>query len=381
MEHQSFPTSTALPRSERPHPIGKEIDGVISCESGTGSCSVSETRSDRVPTDDAKRQPTPRPRVGLTKLKSKKNSIVHTVKPGETLSQIAVHYYGTCKDELLQHLKSMNEIHEPDALQAGWELILPILAVDGDLGPVRMTATATDAENSQKSKAVEDIPENGTSTEDRDGKTALQSEKKAQDPFTANIEEGLAAFEKEDYRTAYEAFTVAAEHRRGSTTCSKHLQKIEAIANHHFENGLSCYRKRNYVKAIAEIEKACIPPLKVQATEYLFKSHFEIAMKKFLRYKRLGNKKDYAQARNSLNQARIYQAACPGCIDYEEIFKKTHYNNGIKYFTSENGESMDKAIEEWEKVRFIDPGYKDVTENIAQAQSLMKKLRKFKRIS
>ena len=42
---------------------------------------------------------------------------------------------------------------------------------------------------------------------------------------------------------------------------------------------------------------------------------------------------------------------------------------------------MDKAVEEWEKVRFTDPGYKDVMENIAQAQALLKKLKKFKKVS
>jgi hypothetical protein len=87
------------------------------------------------------------------------------------------------------------------------------------------------------------------------------------------------------------------------------------------------------------------------------------------------------QARASLNQARAYREGCPGCVDYEEIFKKTHYNNGIKYFTDNDGESMEKAVQQWEKVHFIDPEYKDVAENITQAEALLKKLMKFKEVS
>jgi hypothetical protein len=42
---------------------------------------------------------------------------------------------------------------------------------------------------------------------------------------------------------------------------------------------------------------------------------------------------------------------------------------------------MEKAVQQWEKVQFIDPEYKDVAENITQAEALLKKLMKFKEVS
>ena len=165
------------------------------------------------------------------------------------------------------------------------------------------------------------------------------------------------------------------------SACGDYLKEIEARAGRHFEKGLDLYRQREYAPAAQEFEKARIPPMRAQTSEYLFKSHFEIALKHFLEYQRSGNRSLYAQARTSLNQARRYRGECPACADYEEAFKKTHYNNGIKYFTGNDGDSMDNALREWERVRFIDPGYKDVAENILQAQALLKKLKKFKKVS
>ena len=381
IEHQSFPAKAARPHPESPHPTGSDSSGTIAGGSGPGSLALPETESDTEPASEAKPQRIPSLDAHHVKTDTNKSNIIHTVEPGETLSQIAVHYYGSCKDELLHLLKSINEIHETDSLQAGRQLILPLPAVDGGIPPVLTTTSATCANGSPKSGQSTDSPGKDATAVDKRSGMARGNGEEAPDPFNDQMAKGLVALKKRDYRTAHRAFSAAAEGHRKDSRCSKYLKEIEAIANHHFENGLSFYRKRNYVGAIAEIEKACIPPLEVQTTEYLFKSHFEIAMKKFLRYRRTGNKRDFDQAQNSLNRARAYQASCTGCNDYEEIFKKTHYNNGIKYFTGDNGEGMDKAVEEWEKVRFIDPGYKDVTENIDQAQFLLKKLRNLKKVS
>jgi tetratricopeptide (TPR) repeat protein len=102
------------------------------------------------------------------------------------------------------------------------------------------------------------------------------------DAVMARFQEGVAAFEKKDYPTAFNAFTSVSRTESRCDTCREYLVEIEERAELHFENGLGFFRKRNYARAIEEIEKARIPPLEPGATEYLFKSHFEIALKKFL---------------------------------------------------------------------------------------------------
>ena len=306
--------------------------------------------------------------------------VVHGVAHGETLSEITMTYYGTCSSALLETLKKTNGIEETDAVQAGWNLILPTLTVDGELRPTGGTAPDIRHHPTPRYDAHGPAAPGGSGADQKTG--AVPEEKAAAEtPDALRFRQGIASFEKKDYPAAYDAFAAVSGDGGRCGPCGDYLKEIEARAALHFEKGLAFFRKRSYDKALREIEKARIPPIEPQTREYLFKSHFEIALKKFLEYKRSGNRSRYDEARQNLEQARGYRADCPGCLDYEEIFKKTHYNNGIRYFTASDGEDVDKAVQEWEKVRFVDPAYKDVVENIAQAEDLLRKLKRIKKVS
>lgn len=308
--------------------------------------------------------------------------IIHRVKAGETLSEIAKTHYGVYRKDVLDNLKTINEIQETDTVQAGWKLILPIMTIDGDDRPKLPVEDASPSDPVPKSlaealKPSESIADNAPGA----APPPPHAEKTTERPPSDRCREGVAAFERGDYPSAYEAFAALSGDGQACKTCGRYLEEIEVRADRHFEKGLDFFRQRAYARAAQEFEKACIPPMRSQAAEYLFKSHFEIALKQFLEYQRTRDLQIYTQAKNSLNQARRFRPECLGCADYEEAFKKTHYNNGIKYFTGNDGDSMDNALREWERVQFVDPGYKDVSENILQAEALLKKLKKFKKVS
>ena len=382
MEHQTPPASVIEPTHERRQLSENTEDGINRTDSKTDGSASHGSRTGNHPSDSRKNQSIPSLQERFAKGEIRGEHVIHVVQSGETLSQITMKYYGTCNNDILQTLKKINEIEETDTVQAEWELILPILTVDGEARPSLTTVNINDIRVDPKPGNSAHVSVNDNNAVDNKVSEARPKDiEAAGDPAVARFQEGVAAFEKEEYPAAYDTFAAVSGSQKHGAPCEKYLKEIEERAKLHFEMGLSFFRKRNYAKAIQEIEKACIPPIKPQATEYLFKSHFEIALKKFLKYKRSENKFHLAQAQTSLSQARKYSAECPACTDYEDVFKKTHYNNGIKYFTGNDGEGMDKAVEEWEKVRFIDPGYKEVSENIVQAEALLKKLKKIKKVT
>jgi tetratricopeptide (TPR) repeat protein len=346
------------------------------------SAALRKGRSVSQPPEESKQRSIPSLHQRLANAGPSGAYVIHLVQPGETLSEIAVAYYDSCREDLIQALKQINEIQETDTVQAGWELILPLQTAGSSVRPELAMEGAPETSLDPKSEisADRDVDTGGDDGGSPPG-PASEEVPLFKDAVMARFQEGVAAFEKKDYPTAFNAFTSVSRTESRCDTCREYLVEIEERAELHLEKGLGFFRKRNYARAIEEIEKARIPPLEPGATEYLFKSHFEIALKKFLQYKRTGDRVALVQARASLNQARAYREGCPGCVDYEEIFKKTHYNSGIKYFTDNDGESMEKAVQQWEKVHFIDPEYKDVAENITQAEALLKKLMKFKEVS
>ncbi len=97
-------------------------------------------------------------------------------------------------------------------------------------------------------------------------------------------------------------------------------------------------------------------------------------------YRALGEtaygKKEYLRAAEAFGHALRYNEACTVCrekkAESEARYKDLHYKNGIRYFENEQ---LVKAIEEWERVRKIDPDYENVQKNIALARRLLKRLR------
>lgn len=379
--HATDTASPGVPDTYSRAPMDS-IEGLPEKDASTHGPGTRKSPSVKTPKKGAKQRSIPSLEARLAKVGTGEAHVIHLVQAGETLSEIAKARYGTSGKELLQTLKKVNELQETDTVQAGWELILPLMTIDGEDRPKSEMEGSLAADPAAKTGEDAPLSSGGEGDQELTASTALSADEKiTREPSVSRFQEGVAAFEREDYPAAYDAFAFESGAGQRCDDCAPYLKEIEAQAGLHFETGLGLFRQRAYAKAIKEFEKARIPPNHSQTAEHLFKSHFEIALKKFLQYKRSGNRNLYIQAQTSLNQARQYSTECPGCADYEEVFKKTHYNNGIKYFTGNDGDGMDNALKEWEKVRFIDPGYKEVSENILQAQAMLKKLKKFKKVS
>jgi nucleoid-associated protein YgaU len=52
----------------------------------------------------------------------------HTVKPGETLSEICAGFYGTARADVVDALARRNGLSKPEALRAGQTIVIPPLA-------------------------------------------------------------------------------------------------------------------------------------------------------------------------------------------------------------------------------------------------------------
>ena len=60
----------------------------------------------------------------------------------------------------------------------------------------------------------------------------------------------------------------------------------------------------------------------------------------------------------------------------EDTYKEIHYNKGLEYF---GDQKLADAIGEWESVYALDPNYKDVSNNLTKARTLLERLESIKR--
>jgi len=241
-----------------------------------------------------------------------KRYVVHTIKPKESVAGLAKMYYGDSQK-------------------------FPIIAKYNDL------TDATQIEVGRKIK----IPEI-EGMEFLVGKEAVETE-------------AVSAPDLDLPDRAWEEY--ASEERE------EPVDQVAIYRNH----GIELFRKNEYQLALVEFVKVLnAQPDDSAALAYSHKSHYRIAMKYF-------NEKDYLRARAHFEASNRYQSNCEACDLYikrcEDLYKETHYKNGIQYFDRER---LSEAIREWELVRLIDPDYKKVNEFIDKAKKLQKKIEELK---
>ncbi|GBC60101.1 peptidoglycan-binding protein [Desulfonema ishimotonii] len=321
------------------------------------------------------------------------NYVLHTVRSGETLSEIAMQHYGTYKKyNTLATIKNFNRITDVNALKPGQQIRIPVIRIEGVMRPPAPASPAAVSEPaSPPAKPRPSAPvlsplekgirlyRAGNYTKaiaefEKTLRTAPGHEKAAYYLKSARIRRGTERYEKGDYIAAQHDFTAVADSGAECPTCTDYLRRIARKADAFLAKGQSFFKQQDYPVAAAAFEKAVrLAPDNKTAGEFLFKARFEMAVSQFNVYQRSRKQKDYKVARKTLRRALRHKKNCPPCRIYEENYKKQHYNKGIKYFTDE--QHIDKAIEEWERVRFADPKYGKVRENIRQAEKILKKLR------
>jgi tetratricopeptide (TPR) repeat protein len=140
------------------------------------------------------------------------------------------------------------------------------------------------------------------------------------------------------------------------------------------DTGIQFYNNKKYKEAIFELNKAVAATPDDHLTRaYLAKAHFQNAQIDY-------NKGDFLAAKIGFESALEYNSQCERCaaeiIKSLESYKETHYNKGVVYYAKQQ---LVQAINEWEMVHELDPGYKDVEQKLHKARTLLKKLKKIKK--
>jgi tetratricopeptide (TPR) repeat protein len=253
-----------------------------------------------------------------------KRYIVHTIKPGESLSKVANIYYG--------------DYHK-----------FPIIAKYNNI------TDATRIKIGQKIK----VPE----IEGREflfGKEAIEEEK---------VEVADAGFR------AWERYALEAQKKEEEpeVEVKEEEKKPEDQIAIYRDHGVDLFRKKKYREAIVVFSKVLNErPEDSIALEYSYKSHFQEGITLF-------SKKDYLAARDQFEVCLRYKTDCQKCHGYikesEYSYKEIHYKKGIQFF---NNELLTEAIREWRLVKLIDPDYKRVNYLISKANTILKKVKQLK---
>lgn len=150
--------------------------------------------------------------------------------------------------------------------------------------------------------------------------------------------------------------------------------KSEKQALAYRDAGIELYNNKKFQDAILELNKAVAATPDDHLTRaYLAKAHFQKAQIDY-------NKGDFWTAKKGFESALEYDSQCEKCTarihQSLESYKETHYNKGVVYYAKQ---LLVQAINEWEMVHELDPGYKDVEQKLHKARTLLKKLKIIKK--
>ncbi|MBU2498026.1 MAG: tetratricopeptide repeat protein, partial [Proteobacteria bacterium] len=248
--------------------------------------------------------------------------IVHEIKPGESLSKLAMIYYGDYRK--FPVIAKYNNLSDATRVYVGQEIKVP--EIEGVVFMVPEERLAT-KEEKPASEAFSDWAALEGLLEETVQQGGQQGEQEAVDPVANYREHGIEFFEKEKYR--------------------------DAILE--FNKVLSVYPDDSVTK------------------EYTYRAYYQIALALF-------EKKDYLAAREQFMASLRYKKDCQDCHAYikqsEALYKEMHYKLGIQYYGKEQ---LVEAIKEWELVKELDPNYKSVEDYINRANSILRKLQELRK--
>lgn len=247
--------------------------------------------------------------------------VIHTLQPGESLSKLAMLYYGDPSKFAV--IAQYNQITDARLVQAGRKLKVPLLA---DVG------------------------------EEPGEEKAPQAElKEAESP------QGYWDWSSIDPEPAEE------------TSETADYGEMDQIASYR-ELGVELFGEERYQEALFEFSKVlCVYPDDQVAVDYSYRASFELGLALF-------QMKDYLAAREHFLASLRYNSECGQCHAYvkesEELYKEMYYKRGIEFYGKEQ---LFEAIRAWEMVQQLDPEYKRVDYYIRKAREIQKKLEELKR--
>ncbi len=348
--------------------------------------------------------------------------IFHTIKPGESISKIAKKYYGDYK--LFHVIADFNDMQDATKVKVGQTIKIPrisemvekpeVIASKPDETDVSKPETEP-AQEPEDAEAPPALPaddksiaviENGTYDNGLNEQVAgylemgiqLYNEKKY-DEAVVELEKALSAkpddenakqhlvlsyveigksmMDEKNFENAKMKFQTALEYDPDCKACGDLIKACDGqTAEDLFTYGVQLFNSNRYDEAASAFENALDKDDRNEkAMDYLSRSLYQQAMVQF-------NNQDYIGAVKGFESALKYDPNCDKCEAYREksldIYKETHYNNGIAYFGQEN---LEEAINEWTLVSEIDPDYKEVRQNIRKATLLKERLDNIKKSS
>jgi len=255
-----------------------------------------------------------------------KRYLLHTIKPGESLSKVAQIYYGDCHK--FPVIARYNNITDATKVYAGQEIKIP--EIEG-----------RDFQIDEAGLNEEEMEVSGLGFWDWEKGHAFDALKGDKAP-------GCKTEEKERER--------------------------EEQASIYRDHGLELFEKEEYQGAVDEFNKVLNAyPEDPIALEYCYESHFQNAMTFF-------ENKDYLSARDQFQTCLRYKHDSQDPLRYikasEDLYKKLHYKRGMQFY---NQELLHEAIEEWELVKALDPKYKRVEYLIDKSKTILKNIEKLQR--
>ena len=345
--------------------------------------------------------------------------ITHEIAPGESISKLALKYYGDYKK--YHHIANFNNMTDATRVRVGQRVMVPV--IDGvtiddlkvkvprlekstepatatpyrpeapELEPVVETPEApvesVEAPQPEASEPVDQV------VEYRETGIALFNEKKydeaivefqkvlsaaPEDPEAidyicrAYVETGRAHLAQNRLNAAKTAIITALDYDDNCRDCQDLLAQCRTLeAEALTKEGETLFQNNQFDKATLMLERAvALNPDDAKATGLLFQTLFQKALV-------LYNKQDYLAAKTGFEKAAAIQPDCSECKRLIENsmaeYKEFHYNEGIVFFGQE---ALKKAIVSWEKVTAVDPDYKDVQQNLKKAILLNDRLERIK---
>ncbi len=247
-----------------------------------------------------------------------KRFIVHTIRPGESLSKVAGIYYGD--HQKFPIIAKYNNITDATRVHEGQEIKVPeIEGVEFYIGreTVKTEETGVEYSGFWDWEAVR---------EEATGVKAPQDEQEAEEQIAIYRDHGIDLYYTRQYQDALVALNLALNMEPGDKT----------------------------------------------TLEYAHRSHFENARVLF-------DQGDYLQAKREFEASLKYKSDCQECVAYvkksEDLYKEVHYKRGMQYFGKQQ---LKEAIQEWELVRTRDPNYKRVEYLINKAETILQNIEKIK---
>ena len=249
--------------------------------------------------------------------------LVHRLQPGESVSMLAMMYYGD--PALFPVIAGFNQIPDAHLVAVGQDIKVPFLAGRVPEKPVRKPPAAEEAET--------EIPMGYWDW------SSIESEQ--------------------------------AERRMPSETVK--TEEVHQIASYR-ELGVELFRDGRYEEAFFEFKKVVsVYPDDQGAINYAYTAAFALGLSRL-------SKKDYLAARDYFADSLSYRSDCPQSQAFlkesEALYKEMHYKEGIEHYGKEQ---LGEAIQAWEKVQRLDPHYKRVDYYIEKAKEIQGKLEELRR--